>query len=144
MISVHGQAQGVRAWVRCPTRLTPVRDNGPELVELCRSFGKGRQLQALEFGGDGVGHGVGSGLLDRCTRACVDNTMGGIEAESCRQMQLWFALMPTLPTMRASCWRSPATATPQSSPLPCILGLVLALAPGHLASLSVAERSQLA
>jgi hypothetical protein len=50
-------ASMVKHAASCCARLTPVRDNGLELVELGRPFGKGRQLQALELGGDGVGHG---------------------------------------------------------------------------------------
>jgi len=39
--------------------LTPVRDNGLELLELRRALCEGRKLQALELCGYRVGHGCG-------------------------------------------------------------------------------------
>jgi hypothetical protein len=41
--------------------LTPVGDDGLELLELRGPFGKGRELEALELGGNCVAHGSGGG-----------------------------------------------------------------------------------
>jgi hypothetical protein len=43
------------------TVLTPVRDNGLELLELRRPFGKRRELQALELRRHRVAHGCSEG-----------------------------------------------------------------------------------